>query len=45
VRDCHIRKGERVAQAIFMPILKTDDDQPVDRPRTGGFGSSGKGGY
>jgi dUTP pyrophosphatase len=44
VRDCHIRKGERVAQAIFMPILKTDDDQPVARPRTGGFGSSGKGG-
>lgn len=41
VRDWQIHKGDRIAQAIFMPILKTDDDQPVNQPRRGGFGSSG----
>lgn len=40
--DRTIKKGERIAQGIFMPFLVTDDDaldQKADR--TGGFGSSG----
>ena len=42
VRDLHIKKGERIAQAIFMPYLKSDDDEPVDNQRVAGFGSTGK---
>jgi dUTP pyrophosphatase len=37
-----IRKGERFAQAVFQKYLKTDDDQPTDAIRTGGYGSTGQ---
>lgn len=36
-----IKKGERIAQGIFMHYLKTSDDQTHTRERKGGFGSSG----
>ena len=42
VRPIHIKKGERVAQVIFMKYLRTDDDAPVSRQRIGGFGSTKK---
>ncbi|RLK62810.1 dUTP diphosphatase [Atopobacter sp. AH10] len=40
LRDYTIKKGERIGQGIFLPFLKADGDQSVDRERTGGFGSS-----
>ncbi|WP_251716709.1 dUTP diphosphatase [Lactobacillus agrestimuris] len=40
VRPLHIKKGERIAQGIFMKYLKTDDDDPITRKRTSGFGST-----
>ncbi|MHA8110692.1 dCTP deaminase/dUTPase family protein [Lactobacillaceae bacterium Melli_B4] len=41
--DYHIKKGERIAQGIFMPFLAADDSgQPKSKKRIGGFGSSGK---
>lgn len=36
-----IKQGERIAQGIFMPYLKTSDDEVKLAKRTGGFGSSG----
>ncbi len=38
-----IKKGERIAQGIFMHYLKTTDDQARSNERKGGFGSSGHG--
>lgn len=35
-----IKKGERIAQAIFLPYAVTDDDD-VEHERTGGIGSTG----
>ncbi|MBW1606007.1 dUTP diphosphatase [Lactobacillus sp. Sy-1] len=41
--DRKIKKGERIAQGIFMPFLVADsDDQSQAQQRAGGFGSSGK---
>lgn len=40
VRPLHIKKGERIAQGIFMKYLKTDDDNPIVRQRLSGFGST-----
>lgn len=42
VRPLHIKKGERVAQGIFIKYLKTDDDEPISSQRMSGFGSTGK---
>lgn len=40
--DMHIKKGERIAQGIFMPFLVADhDSMTVKATRNGGFGSSG----
>lgn len=39
--DKQIKKGDRIAQGIFLPFLKADNDL-VQTKRTGGFGSSGK---
>ena len=39
-KDRVIKKGERIAQAIFSKYLCVDDDQPVNQARSGGFGSS-----
>ena len=36
-----IKQGERIAQGIFMPYLKTSDDEAKQAKRVGGFGSSG----
>lgn len=40
VRPLHIKKGDRIAQGIFMKYLKTDDDDPIVRQRVSGFGST-----
>ncbi|MCD2255417.1 dUTP diphosphatase [Agrilactobacillus fermenti] len=42
VKTVHIKKGDRLAQGIFIPYLKSDQDQNDGAQRTGGFGSSGK---
>lgn len=36
-----IKKGDRIAQGIFMKYEVTTDDEPMDAKRKGGFGSSG----
>ncbi|MBM7544604.1 dUTP diphosphatase [Periweissella beninensis] len=41
LRDVTLRKGERIAQGIFMPFLLTDNDAMTSKQvRQGGFGSS-----
>lgn len=43
ISDMTVKKGERIAQGIFMPYLLADqDDQQQKQTRNGGFGSSGK---
>lgn len=42
VRPLHIKKGDRIAQGIFMKYLRTDDDNPIERKRISGFGSTNK---
>ncbi|WP_294402427.1 hypothetical protein [uncultured Clostridium sp.] len=37
-----IKKGDRVAQGIFVGYFATSDDAPVKDGRDGGFGSSGR---
>lgn len=39
--DYVIKKGDRIAQAIFQKFFITEDDRPRST-RTGGFGSTGK---
>ena len=39
--DYVVKKGDRIAQAIFQPYMITDSDNPRGS-RTGGFGSTGK---
>lgn len=39
--DYVVKKGDRIAQAIFQPFTPTVDDRPRT-VRTGGFGSTGK---
>lgn len=39
--DIHFTEGERIAQAIFIKYLKTDDDE-VENERQGGWGSTNK---
>lgn len=39
-----VKKGERIAQGIFLPYLAIDGDTAGEgAPRTGGFGSTGRG--
>ncbi|MDO4455101.1 MAG: dUTP diphosphatase [Ligilactobacillus agilis] len=38
--DYHIKKGERIAQGIFMPYLVADGEVAPKADRTGGFGST-----
>lgn len=40
--DVKIKKGERIAQAIFRPYAITSNDKPKNKVRTGGVGSSGR---
>ena len=37
-----IKRGERIAQGVFLKYQKTDDDLPQAEPRQGGFGSTSK---
>jgi deoxyuridine 5''-triphosphate nucleotidohydrolase (dut) len=37
-----VEKGERIAQGIFHKYLKTDQDEPAQAARSGGFGSTGE---
>lgn len=37
-----IKKGDRIAQGIFMKYLITDDDKPLSDIRKGGYGSTGR---
>lgn len=37
-----VLKGEKVCQGVFIKYLKTDDDNPLNNNREGGFGSSHK---
>lgn len=37
-----IKKGERIAQGIFMKYLIADNDNVKNKERVGGFGSSGR---
>jgi dUTP diphosphatase len=37
-----VKKGERVAQGVFVVFQKTIDDDPDHEQRLGGFGSSDK---
>lgn len=41
--DVHIKKGERIAQCLFLKFLTVDhDDTSRSKDRSGGFGSSGQ---
>lgn len=40
--DYHVKKGERIAQGIFMPYLTADDESMPKNDRAGGFGSTKK---
>ena len=40
--NAEVKKGERVAQGIFVHYQKTIDDDPDHQVRLGGFGSSDK---
>ncbi|GAB6092665.1 dCTP deaminase/dUTPase family protein [Furfurilactobacillus curtus] len=40
--DVTIKKGERIAQGIFVPFLTIDGETTPQMERNGGFGSSGK---
>ncbi|MDF7639617.1 dUTP diphosphatase [Lactobacillus sp. ESL0791] len=42
VRPMRIKKGDRIAQGIFVKYLKTDDDQAIGRKRVNGFGSTNR---
>ncbi|SEP94947.1 deoxyuridine 5'-triphosphate nucleotidohydrolase [Ignavigranum ruoffiae] len=42
LKDWEIKKGDRIAQAIFTKYLKVDGDQGGLSQREGGFGSSGR---
>ena len=37
-----ILKGERIAQGVFSKYLVVDNDETLNKERTGGIGSSGK---
>lgn len=40
--DIKIKRGERIAQAMFINYLTTDNEIAPTKERTGGFGSTGK---
>lgn len=42
LRDRQIHKGDRIAQGIFLPYLRADNEVTTHRKRQGGFGSTGK---
>lgn len=40
--DVVLHPGDRIGQGIFQTYLKTEDDSPLIKNRTGGFGSTNK---
>lgn len=40
--DYIVKYGDRFCQGMFIKYLTTDDDLPIAKVRTGGFGSTGK---
>lgn len=36
----HLQAGDRLVQGVILPLLLTDDDDPVTSSREGGFGST-----
>ena len=36
-----LKKGDRIAQGVFVKYLTTEDDKPLNEERIGGIGSSG----
>lgn len=40
-RGLEIKRGERIAQGVFVPYLVADNDEVLGEAREGGFGSSG----
>ena len=42
LEDFKIKKGERIAQGIFSPYKKVDNEEELEDKRLGGFGSTGK---
>lgn len=40
-RYFRLNRGDRFMQGIIVPYLITDDDDPIQSARTGGFGSTG----
>jgi len=43
-KDLIIKKGEHFAQGIFTKFLTVNEEEKVERIRTGGFGSTNEGG-
>ena len=41
-KDFVIKKGDRIAQGMFIKYLIADNDNVIHEKREGGFGSSGK---
>lgn len=41
-KDVFLDKGERIAQAILQTYGRMEDDNPVEKQREGGFGSTGR---
>lgn len=42
LEDYTIKKGDRIAQGIFSPYERIDEEEQVFKKRSGGFGSTGK---
>ena len=41
-KDYVVKKGEAYSQGIFVKYLKVDDEEIIERKRSGGFGSTNK---
>ena len=39
-----VKIGDRIAQGVFMKYLTVDDEEAITNVRTGGIGSTNKGG-
>ena len=43
-KDFEVKIGDRIAQGVFMKYLTVDDENEITNVRTGGIGSTNKGG-
>lgn len=41
-KDFEVHFGDRIAQGVFMKYLTVDDEEKIDKKRTGGMGSTNK---